>query len=552
MGNGASPVRCLRFDPDPEGDGTFERPQGAPIPVSAPDWDRALDLLRKFNSLQDASGRLVRSIITEDGFEPWWYGQDRFLRFYLIPLTQLIPLLTETGGSTTLRVENAPPDLLRVLQAIGGREGFPALEADAPRPADGSAGKAALLAASLTSLAAFRLARRDTAFYIVDHVSPGLRRDFRFDPLYREMERSGFRYAEYAHTLSPKQGLANFLRRRRPVFFLEAADFWARLARLVPAAPALELPDSEGASPEDRALRALIPLALDGCVHSVGRQKILKRALRLQRARRAVVFDDNRHNHELVAACRSRGVPVLGFQHGVFNKFHAGLMAYGFSGARPHAFDRYGMWSDLFRDRLLRDSALYDPQRVFVAGPVRPPDTGAVSDPESAPPAHCGIVRVLVVSEPLARKREAARFLRTLLADTSFEIYLKLRPGESAAALKEYGLPADRVRLLQTGTVYEAFARVDVAVGTYSSVLYEAALAGIPIVWMKTTRAYGRELAEEGLAEPADRPEDLPGAIRNAVAQTKDERRVRRERIWGREIRNGAVSLVETLRRMEG
>jgi len=93
---------------------------------------------------------------------------------------------------------------------------------------------------------------------------------------------------------------------------------------------------------------------------------------------------------------------------------------------------------------------------------------------------------------------------------------------------------------------------VDTAIGTYSSVLYEAALMSVPIVWMKTTRAYGRELVEEGLAEKAERPEDLPDAIRRACAIPAGELRRRRERIWGGEIRSGAVSLIQELRRMGG
>jgi hypothetical protein len=547
LDHGGPTARSLRFRPDPDSDGVFEPPQGAAIPVSAPDWDRALDLLRKINSLRDSAGQRVCSALTEDGFEPWWYGQDRLLRFYLVPLTQLLRFLEAVGGAKSLRVENAPPDLERVLQAIGGKMGFPALEPDAPRPKEGILGQAAMLAVSLASLAAFRAARRDTVFFIIDHVSPGLRRDFRFDPLYGELEHRGFRYAEYAHTLSPKQALANFFRRRRPVFFLEAADFWARLSRGRAAVPAVQFPAGEKESIEDRALQALVPLVWEGCVRSIARQRILKRALRFQRADRAVIFDDNRHNHELVAACLSLGIPVLGFQHGVFNKFHAGLMAYGFSGARPHAFDRYGMWSDLFRERLLRDSALYGPERVFVAGPVRPPESPLPGKKKTV----SDVVRVLVVSEPLARKREAAAFLQRLLNDPRYELCLKLRPGEPEGSLKKYGLPSDRVRLLQTGTVYDAFAQVDVAVGTYSTVLYEALLAGVPIVWMKTARAYGRELAEEGLAEAAERPEELPGAIRKAVALTDSERRRRRQRIWGADIRNGAAALAEALRGME-
>ncbi|MGB7539235.1 MAG: hypothetical protein WBM17_11920 [Anaerolineales bacterium] len=553
MGAGGDTPSHLRFRPDPATDGAFEQTEGAPIPVAVPDWDRALDLLRKFNSQTDASGKPIPSILTEDGFEPWWYGQDRLLRFYLVPLTQLLPLLSAVDGKKNIRVEDAPPDLERVLRAIGGKEGFPGPAGGALAKQKGSLGRWATLALTLTSLAVFRIARRDTLFYIIDHVSPGLREDFRFTPLYRELKQSGYRFAEFAHTLSPHQAIKNFFRRRRPVYFLESADFLARLTGVRIPAPVVNLPSGGPLSIEDRALRALVPVAIEAGLQSIARQRILKRALRFQRVRRAVIFDDNRHNFELIAACLTLGIPVLGFQHGVFNKFHAGLMAYGFSGARPHAFDRYGVWSGLFRDRLLRDSALFAPDRVFVAGPVRPPDvTAAELDTTRIPAGPEAKIRVLVVSEPLARKSEVAAYLRALIRDPGFELYLKLRPGESEKSLEEYSLSASDVRLLRTGSVYEACAQVDAAIGTYSSVLYEAALVSVPIIWMKTTRAYGRELVEEGLAEAAVHPEELPDAIRRAHALPAGELRRRRERIWGAEIRNGAVSLIQELHRLGG
>jgi hypothetical protein len=545
---------AVRFYSNPPGDGTFELPGGAVLPVPAPDWDRALDLLKKINSLKDSSGRRISSLVAEDGFEPWWYAQDRLLRFYLVPLTQIFPILEAASRVDAIRVEDAPPDLARVLKAVAGKSGFACLPpSTASRSVKGVIGEWSMLAVAWASLAAFRLARRDTVLYIIDHVSPRLRHDFRFAPLYREFDREGFRYAEYAHTLLPRQALGNFLCRRRPVFFLESADSWARWTGRRIAPPKLSDPPA-GGSLEDRALWALVPTILEVCALSVARQRILKRALQFQRAKRAVIFDDNRHNHELTAACLALGIPVLGFQHGVFNKFHAGLMAFGFSGGRPHAFDRYGVWSGLFRDRLLRDSALYGPDRVFVSGPMRPPEEASLRR-EGARRAEnvdgsTERIRVLVVSEPLARKHEVAPYLETLLRDPQFELCLKLRPGESERSLEEYSLPADRVRLLRTGTVYEALEQVDVVVGTYSTVLYEAVLAHKPIVWMKTSRAYGRELAEDRLAEVAHRPEELPGAIRKAVASGDAELDRRRDWMWGEDIRDGSRSLVEELKRM--
>ena len=550
---GGSPL-AVQFRPDPATDGAFELPDGTSIAVPAPDWDRALDLLKKINLLNDRSGRRVSSLVAEEGFEPWWYSQDRLLRFYLVPLTQLFTLLPAVEAAGRITMSGAPPELERVINAIGGKSGFPSVPAArAPRSIKAVLGESAMLAVSLASLAAFRLARRDTVFFVIDHVSPGLRHDFRFDPLYRAFDREGFRYAEFAHTLLPRQALGNFFRRRRPVFILESADTWARWRGLKIPPPAVEAPLS-GGSVEDRALWALVPTMLAFCAFSVARQRMLKRALRFQHAKRAVIFDDNRHNYELITACHALGLPVLGFQHGVFNKFHAGLMAFGFSGARTHAFDRYGVWSDLFRDRLLRDSALFDPERVFVSGPVRPPEesalrrTGVQGSRPKAPSER--VIRVLVVSEPLARKREVAPYLQELLRDPQFEVCLKLRPGESGRSLEEYGLPEGRVRLLQTGTVFDALAEADVAIGTYSTVLYEAVLAQVPVVWMKTSRAYGRELSEENLAGTAGRPEELPGAIRKAVAQPELELRRIRETVWGKDIHNGSESLVGELKRL--
>jgi hypothetical protein len=564
---GGTPL-TLHFRPSSQTDGAFEMPDGASIPVPAPDWDRALELVKKFNALMDSSGRRISSRMAEDGFEPWWYAQDRLLRFFLVPLTQIFPLLDAVLGAESLRLPEAPPDLTRVLAAIAGKSGLPSMPSPvASRSLKGRIGDGGMLAVTLASLADFRLARRDTVFFIVDHVSPGLRYDFRFAPLYREFDRFGFRYAEYAHTLLPRQALGNFLRRRRPVFFLESADVWARWAGQRITAPVVSNPfekthpasDPRNGPPagnglEDRALWALVPTVLESCALSIARQRILKRALDFQRAQRAVIFDDNRHNHELVAACLSLGIPVLGFQHGVFNKFHAGLMAFGFSGGRPHAFDRYGVWSDLFRERLLRDSALYGPDRVFVSGPVRPPE-GASARRAGRRMAYGATrsaegIRVLVVSEPLARKQEVAPFLQALLREPQFELCLKLRPGDSDRSLREYGLPADRVRLLQTGTVYEALEQVDVAVGTYSTVLYEAVLAMVPIVWMKTSRVYGRELVEEHLAEAATAPEELPAVIRRVVAGQNVELRKRRELVWGKDIQNGSKCLAEELKRL--
>jgi len=287
-------------------------------------------------------------------------------------------------------------------------------------------------------------------------------------------------------------------------------------------------------------LRAVALEVLGWCQASAARYRALRRALVRQGARRAIVFDDNRHNYELVAACHSLGLKVLGFQHGVFNRFHTGTMAYGFEGARSHAFDLYGVWGPLFRERLLAGSRLYEAGQVVVCGPLRAPQA---EWPE--PARSLRRPRVLLVSEPLARKGEVLAYLEAIIRSGRFELWVKLRPGEDPAGLRAYGIDPAKVNVLQTPTVYEAFSQVDLALGTYSTVLYEAALSLIPTVWLRTAIAYGRELAEEHLAEAAEDPQNVVAAVDRALRLPREELIRRRDRIWSNAAEDGARRLME-------
>ena len=536
----------LHFRPDASGDGRVEADAWHEA-LHPADWDEALRLLKRINLSTTPTGERLASLVTVDGFEPWWFVQDRLFRFTLLPLTRYLPVLARLAGANEAQLIDAPAEARRALQPLSGRAGFPRFTfvgghaADSPsRRLSAWLGQAAVRLVSNLALVGFRLTRRDTVLYTIDIVSPGLDHDFRIGPLYAELRRRGYRFAEYTHSLSPRMALGNMLRLRRPAVVLEAFDDDPRATYPLPRA-AQPMGAAEGGTLEDRMLRAVALEVLGWCQASAARYRALRRALVRQGARRAIVFDDNRHNHELVAACHSLGLTVLGFQHGVFNRFHTGTMAYGFEGARSHAFDLYGVWGPLFRERLLAGSHLYEADRVVVCGPLRAP---RAERPE--PARSLGRPRVLLVSEPLARKAEVRNYLEMLIRSGRFELCVKLRPGEDPTGLRAYGIDPASVHLLQTPTVYEAFSQVDLALGTYSTVLYEAALSLIPAVWLRTAIAYGRELAEESLAEAAEDPQQVVAAVDRALRLPQEELRRRRDRIWSNATEDGARRLIET------
>lgn len=527
---------------------------GESIPLQPPDWEEALRLLRQMNSLRDAEGRRVSSLVQIDGFEPWWFVQDRLYRFYLLPLTQFRGFLQASYGRPQVGLAGAPRDLVRLTRVLSGREGFPTywlLDGMGIRLR--SLGKVrwkervagvAPFAFTWASLLLFRLLGQDTLLYIIDQVSPGLDHDFRLSPLYHELQARGYRVAEYAHTLSARRALANSLKRCRPVAFIESFGAFSDLEE-PPGPVARSVPS--GATPldfEPACERVLALVALAWCHQSATRYRHICQAIKLHGPKRAIIFDDNRHNHELVAACRKMGVKVLGFQHGLFNRFHTGLMAYGFTEARRHDFDLYGLWGPIFAERLTRDSQLFDPGRLFVAGPVRPPL--ALDEPNCDVQSGADRIRqVLLVSEPLARRNELAAYLRPLLEDPHYHLQIKLRPGEPKEEASRYGIDLGELDVVQTTSVYDAIKAADVVMGTYSSVLYEAALTLRPIVWLRTSMAYGAELVQEGLAEEATAPEKIRQVVDRAACLPEEELRRRRRVIWGNPSRSGVEVLLD-------
>ena len=142
-----------------------------------------------------------------------------------------------------------------------------------------------------------------------------------------------------------------------------------------------------------------------------------------------------------------------------------------------------------------------------------------------------GRVRVLVVSESQGRTEEIVPFVAQLVDREAYEVTLKLRPGEQVPTpwrpLLELGLGTSKQ------SVYDAVRDCDVVLGTYSSVLYEAAFLLKPLVVVKTTAPVGDELVQESLAELASGPDGIEQAVTRAVALPTSELERRRAVLWG-------------------
>ena len=505
--------------------------------------EQALSWIQWLNEARTEDGRRLPSLVTEDGYEVWWFVQDRLFTRFLVPYTRYERVVSWALEGAT--VVDPPPDLERLLRILARASESVTVVHRAPKNILRSWRR--WLGAPLVPMAVvaswlaawwFRARGRAVVVYTVDIVSPGLRHDFRIDPIYRELERRELSYGEFVHSLGGVGAVQNFFRRRRLSIDMQAtAMLETRPAVDMSAAASIRAGDM----PVDRA-RFFCALAREGCRASseaVRRYRALRRLVRLHRPRFALVLDDSRHAHELVAACRSEGVYVVSYQHGQFNRYFVGLMAYGFLDGKPHRANAYGLWSDYFRHRLLRDSRLYDASTTFVCGMLRSPGP----DVEAKDRSSEGRVRVLVVSESKGRTEEVVPFVAQLLDREAYEVTLKLRPGEQAPTLwrplLERGLGTSEQ------SVYDAVRDCDVVLGTYSSVLYEATFFLKPLVVVKTTVPFGFEFGQESLAERASGPDGIEQAVARAVALPSSELERRRAVLWGEGRADGARHLVE-------
>ncbi|NUQ00845.1 MAG: hypothetical protein HUU35_13430, partial [Armatimonadetes bacterium] len=271
----------------------------------------------------------------------------------------------------------------------------------------------------------------------------------------------------------------------------------------------------------------------------------LRRLLRWTGVRHLVGWEFANRQALLTIAAKCEGIPVSGFMHG------AGMRTYmahefmpEFQAARPHGPDRFGVWSEWWREYYQRQSKLYG--SVEVSGPMRP--AAVLAKGERGP--REGPLRVLWISEPLIHPSEVIDYLDAVRA--RHELVIKIRPANKDrfySALLEL-----RPDYAQTpavdGSIHEAVANADVVVGSHSTAVIEASLQETPFV-LVATQQWGDYFEVADGVQPAlyvTTPADLLVSI-DAHGTAPDRGRIRqlRERFFGQPGASGTAWLAEVV-----
>lgn len=394
--------------------------------------------------------------------------------------------------------------------------------------------------ASFVSLIYFVLSGRRILVFSIDKISGNFLNDFRLEALYAALQEEGAPYGEILHTLGGKSMIKNFFTRGRPVIYLESVEFIISPVMLLRNAADRGLINSLDLSsfPEtERDIMRLVLLKyLSATFISRARLHFFRLFFRLVGARLILSIDDTRHYNEIMGAAGELSIPSYAIQHGHFTKYHTGWLKETHIAGNIMKPRSLIVWSEYWKSELGRLDSVFSPEEIV--------EGGEPSVPPFSPPAERGKISILVPYEKDAPKSEVLPYIQKFLEVPNVEIIFKVRSDEDRQAqIEEYRLQETADKVIIADSLKEVLPRVSMAVGTYSTMLYDLVAAGKPVAILKSSIDYGEGMVENGLAELLSLSEDIKKRLEEIAGLPKQELETRRGKLISPEGKNLSATL---------
>jgi hypothetical protein len=501
--------------------------------------------------------RLVKTFIYE-GYELWWgHYMDIFTRFCL-PYTKYKKLLDLLKGFERVHFLNAPSE--RIFPCF-----FSAYEIDFT--SDARLNKARLpfgiiVQILLTFLFVLILILRRPSILVStgDKFEPSRDFDFRMRFIYEELRKKNLPFLEFVRSLEPsKIILKHAWTRRRPVLYTEAVTFIGRFISFITdgrrSAKRIYGPQTFS-SVTDKELRFKLIVAtqyISTVYDDVASIRLLKWLLPMFGIRAAIITATTERNFHTVLACKLNNIPIVGILHGAASRYYNVYeFLPAFEGEKRITADKYGVWSQWWKDYFTTFSKAYEPEQLFVSGPMRPilkRNREITSVPMS------NRVKVLFVSEVVAIPTEVMPYLDALMIVNDFEVYIKFRATHDSFEkwLSEHRpdvLKAIGPQRILKSSMYEALEQCDIAVGSQSTGVIEAVLLNKPFI-LFNTRKWGDYFDMKSFSNEynffAEDPLMLISYIRSGINIPVNVLKTLQEKFFGNPYQNGSKWVVEKI-----
>lgn len=519
-------------------------------------------LLEELPCLKLANGSRITKSALYQGYELWWMHYNNFFHYFCLPYTQYKKLLKYLNDFQDVYLYR--PDFRGLFSCY--------LEAYKSRihivkkftfksPSSFPFGVFIQIILTTLSLPVLMIKKKPVMVFTGDKFEKLKDFDFRMSFIYGELRKRNLPFVEFIRSLEPWQKvLQHAFTRWRPVIYPESITFVGRFISLISGGrgrarrefgPQLFVNEK---NPETKFRLLIATQYLLGFYDDVWAIRITKLILSLIGVKVSFIAAAVERNFHAVLGCKLNKIPTVGILHGVASRYYNGYeFLPGFDGEKGLSVDKYGVWSEWWRQHFLAHGRAYKVEQIEVSGPMRP--TSWVANASSDLEGKSGkIIRVLFISEEVAVPREILPYLHELLKQQDLGLTIKFRPyrdGFEDWLLKnEPGiLKSERLKIVKS-SMQEAIKSCDVTVGSYSTAVLEAFIQLKTPIFFRTKKwgdYYDIRDYDEKHSFFAEDVQELIAKIKSVHSVSPNTLKDLRERYFGDPSRNGSKWVVDRM-----
>lgn len=508
----------------------------------------------ELSCLKMPDGTSISKSFIYEGYELWWIHYDSLFLYLCLPYTQYKRLLQYLKDFKNVYFYKPTFKTLfsSYLEAYGCKMTIlrePGLKNLFFLPF----GIMVQILLTFISLPILMIKRPKLMVFTGDKFEKSTDYDSRMIFIYQELCQKNLQFVEFIRSLeSWKTVLKHAFVRKRPVIYSLAVAFIGKFVNF----KSFDIKVSMN-EPNDKFKLLLAISSLKSVYDDVCAIRIMRWILHIIGIKTAFIPAATERNFHTVLGCKLNSIPTVGILHGVASRYY-NLYDFlpGFNGEKMLSVDKYGLWSEWWKEYYLKNSKAYNQGQLFVSGPMRPLLPKSANLDQSI--KQDNLIKVLFVSEQVAVPNEVFPYLKTLLKTENISLHLTFRPYRDGFEIwlkdnhPEIFDKFGEDKILRKG-IYDAISKCDVIVGSYSTGVLEALLQlKIPLFFrtQKWGDYYNLKNYDKKQSFFAENPDELAEKIKNSRSVSPDAIKDLRERYFGDPYKNGSKWVVDQLEKV--
>lgn len=243
---------------------------------------------------------------------------------------------------------------------------------------------------------------------------------------------------------------------------------------------------------------------------------------RVIKTKKIYMIDDTRYCNEILEASKNLNITTYAYQQGRINQYHVGI--------GENCFDNFILWNKYSLKKLIHLNKNYSKKKLFIIG--YPLIKKKININEKS--HNHQKKNLLIVAETSVDYKNLYGYFNKIFKTNNFNVFLREKKGQviskSLYKYKNY----KKFKIDDNSDLFISLKKnkIDLVVGTLSTILLESWIIGVPSIVIKINFDYGSHLYEDGLVDLVENVNDVNRVIKKNLNLTKQEIATRRNLIW--------------------